>query len=86
MNTINTSNSQINISIPRKISVISLTNKYLDTKFDVVKAADNCRYADGNDTRLFILGPIALFSNYKLTTCRGKYLDVINCAHIVSLM
>ena len=32
------------------------------------------------------LGPIALFSNYKLTTSSGKQLGEISHAHIVSLM
>ena len=32
------------------------------------------------------LGPIALFSNYKLTASPGKYVEDISHAHIVSLM
>ena len=32
------------------------------------------------------LGPIALFSNYKVTTSSGKHLENIDHAHIVSLM
>ena len=32
------------------------------------------------------MGPIALFSNYKLTTSSGKHLEEISHAHIVSLM
>ena len=32
------------------------------------------------------LGPIALISNYKLTTSSGKHLEEICYAHIVSLM
>ena len=35
--TINTPNSQIYINIPRKDSVISLLNSYLDLNFEVVK-------------------------------------------------
>ena len=41
---------------------------------------------DGNDIRLVNLGPIALFSNYKLTTSSGKHLENIDHALIVSLM
>ena len=84
--TINTPNSQIYINIPRENSVISLLNSYLDLNFEVVKRADNSRYGNGNDIRLVILGPVALFSNFKLTTISGKHLEDISHAHIVSLM
>ena len=86
ISTINTANSQIYINIPREDSVISLLNSYLDLNFDVLHAATNNRYADNNDIRLVNLGPVALFSNYKLTTSSGKHLEDINHAHIVSLM
>ena len=84
--TINTPNSQIYINIPREDSVISLLNSYLDLNFEVVKRADNSRYGDGNDIRLVNLGPIALFSNFKLATSSGKHLEDISHAHLVSLM
>ena len=32
------------------------------------------------------MGPVALFNNFKLTTSSGKHLEVINHAHLVSLM
>ena len=86
ISTINTSNSQIYINIPREDSVISLLNSYLELDFDVLHAGTNNRYVDGNDIRLVNLGPIALFSNYKLTTSSGKHLENIDHAHIVSLM
>ena len=63
-----------------------MINSYLDLNFDVLHAATNNRYADNNDIRLDNLGPIALFSIYKLTTSSGKHLEDINHAHIVSLM
>ena len=84
--TINTPNSQIYINIPREDSIISLLNSYLDLNFEVIKKADNSRYANGNDVRLVNLGPIALFNNFKLTTSSGKHLEDVNHAHIVSLM
>ena len=84
--TINTPNSQIYINIPREDSVISLLNSYLDLGFEVIKKDDNSRYANGNDIRLVNLGPIALFSNLKLTTSSGKHLEDIIHAHLVSLM
>ena len=86
ISTINTPNSQIYINIPREDSVISLLNSYIEINFDVLKAATSNRYADADEIRLINLGPIALFSNYKLTTSSGKHLENIDHAHIVSLM
>ena len=73
ISTINTANSQIYINIPREDSVISLLNSYIELNFDVLRADNNNRYVDANDIRLVNLGPIALFSNYKLTTSSGKH-------------
>ena len=50
------------------------------------KKADDSRYGNWNDKRLVNLGPIALFSNFKLTTSSGKHLEDISHAHVVSLM
>ena len=86
LSTINTPNSQVYINIPKEDSVIPLLNSYLELKFDVLHAATNNRYVDGNDIRLVNLGPIELFSNYKLTTSSGKYLENFDDVHIVSLM
>ena len=86
ISTINTPNSQIYINIPREDSIISLLNSYIELNFDILKATTNNRYADTDDMRLINLGPIALFSNYKLTTSSGKHLENIDHAHIVSLM
>ena len=86
ISTINTPNSQIYINIPREDCVISLLNSYIELNFDVLKAATSNRYADADDIRLINSGPIALFSNYKLTTSSGKNLENIDHAHIVSLM
>ena len=86
VSTINTANSQVYINIPREDSVISLLNSYLELNFGVLQAVTNNRYVDGNNIRLVNLGPIALFSNYKLTTSSGKHLQNIDHAHIVSLM
>ena len=86
ISTINSTNSQVYINIPREDSVISLLNSYLELKFDVLRADNSNRYVDGNDIRPVNLGPIALFSNYKLSTSSGKHLEKIDHAHIVSLM
>ena len=63
-----------------------MLNSYLELIFNVLHAANNNRYADGNDIRLVNLGPIALFSNYKLTKSSGQHLENIDHTHIVSLM
>ena len=82
----NTPNSQIQINIPTEGSVISLLNGYLDLNLEVIKKADNSSYANGNDIRLINLGPILLFSIFKLTSSSGKHLEDISHAHNVSLM
>ena len=79
--TINTPNSQIYINIPRGDSVISLINIYLDLNFEVIKKADKSRYGNGIDIKLANLGPVALFSKFKLTTSSGKHLQDISHAH-----
>ena len=84
--TINTPNSQIYINIPREDSGISLLNSYLDLSLEVIKKDDNSSYANDNDIKLVNLGPIALFSNFKLTTSSGKHLEDISHSHIVSLI
>ena len=73
ISTINTLNSQVYTNIPREDSAISLLTFYLELSFDVLHAATNNRYVDGNDIRLVNLGPIALFSKCKLTSS-GKQL------------
>ena len=83
ISTINTPNSQVYINIPREDSVISFLNSYLELNFNVLHAATNNRYVGGNDIKLVILCPIALFSYYKLTTSSRKQLENIDHAHIV---
>ena len=51
-----------------------------------MKKADDSIYGNGKDIRLNNLGPIALFSNFKLSTSSGKHLEDVSHAHIVSLM
>ena len=81
-----TANSQIYINIPSGGSVNSFLGSRLRTNFDVLHAATNNRYADGDNLRLINLGPIAFSNNYKLTTSSGKILEDISHAHIVSLV
>ena len=63
-----------------------MLKSYLDSKFDVLDAASDNRYADGNNKRLANSRQSALFSSYKLTTSSRKLLEDIGHAHTVSLM
>ena len=83
ISTENTPNSQIYMNIPREDNVISLSKSYLDLNFEVIKSADNSRYANGNDIRLINLGQIDWFNNFNLTTSSGKHIEDISHAHIV---
>ena len=73
MSTIKTAHSQIYINIPIEDSVISLLKSYLELNFVVLHSVTKNRYGDGNNKKLVILGPIALFNNYKLTTSSGEH-------------
>ena len=64
----NTPNSQILNNIPTEGFVVSLLNSCLDLNFEVIKKADDSMYGNGDEIRLVNLGPIALFSNFKLST------------------
>ena len=86
ISTINTTNSRIYINIPREGSLVSLLKSYHDLNFDELHAATNNRYVDADDIWLINLAIIALFDNFKLTTCSGKHLENIDHAHIVSLV
>ena len=63
-----------------------MLNSYIYLNFDVVHGVNNDRYVDNNEIRLVILGLVALFSNYMLTTSSGKHLKEVSHAHIVNLM
>ena len=74
------------IKIPKEDSVVSLLKSYLDINFEVIKKADDSIFVNGNDKKLGNLGPIALLTNFKITTFSGKHLEDICQAHIVSSM
>ena len=61
-------------------------NSYIDLNIEVFKKAENARFGNRNDIRLVDLGPIALFSFFKLTISSGKHLEDISHAHINFLM
>ena len=60
-----------------------MISSYLDINFEVVKAAENSRYANDNDIRLSNSGPIASLRNYISTTSSGKHLGDTDHAHVV---
>ena len=74
------------MNIPRENSVFSLVNSYLELTSDILHTLTNNRYADKNDIILVNLGPIGLFSKYKLTISSGKNLENIEHGHIACLM
>ena len=71
------------MKIPREGSAISLLNCYLDINFALLKKTDSSTYVNGKDIRLIDLGPVALFSKFKLTTSSATQLEDINHVIIV---
>ena len=86
ISTKNTPNSLNYINFPRGDSVTSLLGSLLRLNFDVLVAATNIRYIDGDDIRLVNEGPTALFNNYTLQSSSGKHIEEINHAHIVCFL
>ena len=83
--TINNNNSNISIIFPREDAYICLQNSYISLEFEVLKN-DDTRYADGDQISLVNFGPVALFSEAKLTTSSGKHLEKLDNLHPISLM
>ena len=71
--------------MPRGDPYICLQNSYISLDFEVVKN-DDTRYADGDKIELVNFGPVALFSEAKLTTSWGKHLEKIENLHFISIM
>ena len=83
--TVNNANSNISISLPREDAYTCIQNSYISLDFEVLKN-DNTRYANGDEISLVNFGPVALFSEAKLTTCSGKHLGKLDNLHPISLM
>ena len=83
--TINNNNSNISIIFLREDAYICLQNSYISLEFEVLKN-DDTRYADGDQISLVNFGPVALFSEAKLTTSSGKHLEKVDNLHPISLM
>ena len=82
---INNANSNITISLPREDAYICLQLCYISLEFQVIKN-DNTRYADGDEISLVNFGPVALFSEAKLTTTSGKHLENFDNLQPICLM
>ena len=83
--TINNANSNVSISLPREDAYICLQNSFISLEFEVLKNNDS-RYTNGDEISLVNFGPIALFSEAKLTTSSGKHLEKVDNLHLISLM
>ena len=84
--TVNKNNySNLSISLPREDAYICLQHSFLSVEFEVLKN-DDTRYADGDQISLINFGPVALFSDAKLTTSSSKYLEKSDNWHPISLM
>ena len=83
--TINNINLNISISLPREDAYICLQHSFICVEFEVLKN-DDTRYADGDQISLVNFGPVALFSEAKLTTSSGKHLEKVDNLHPISLM
>ena len=79
-------NTQIYINIPREASAISFLSSYLDSNFEDIQKANDSRYEKDYDIKSVNFGPIASFSNFKLTSSGGKHFEIFGHAHIVFLM
>ena len=83
--TVNNANFNISISLPREDAYICLQNSYISLEFEVLKN-DNTRYNNGDEISMVNIGPVALFSEAKLTTSSGKHLEKVDNLHPICLM
>ena len=83
--TVNNTNSNVSISLPREDAYICLQRSFISLEFEVLKNNDT-RYTNGDEIGLVNFGPISLFSEDKLTTSSGKHLEKIDNLHPICLM
>ena len=86
LSTVDNDNSTISISSPREDAYICLQNSYMTVDCEVLKHADDTRYVNTDAIGLVNFGPVALFSEAKLTTTSGKHLEKVDNLHVISLM
>ena len=58
--TVNNTNSNVSISLPREDTYICLQNSFISLEFEVLKNNDS-RYTNGDEISLVNFGPISLF-------------------------
>ena len=61
-----------------------MQHSFISVEFEVFKN-DDTRYADGDQISLVNFGPVALFSEAKLTTSSCKHLEKVDNLHPISL-
>ena len=71
--------------MPREDAYIFLQTSYISVQFEVLKN-ENTRYAIGDEKSLVNFGPVALFSEAKLTTSSGNHLEKVYNLHPICLM
>ena len=64
-----------------------MKDSYPELDFNTThRAGAHARYPDGDHIRLVNLGPVAVFSKYRLTSSSGKELNELDNAHVICLM
>ena len=62
-----------------------MQHSFISVELEVLKN-DDTRYADGDQISLVIFGPVASFSEAKLTTSSGKHLEKVDNLHPLHLL
>ena len=83
--TINNNNSNISISLPREDAYLCLQHSFISVEFEVLKN-DSTSYANGDEISSVNFGPVASFSEAKLSTSRGKYLEKVDNLYPICLL
>ena len=65
---------------------LPLKDSYLEKEIDALRGNQNERFLAADKKRLANLGPIILFSDYKLSSSSGKEIEQIDQAHIACLL
>ena len=71
--------------MPKEDAYICLQHSFISVEFEVLKN-DDTRYAGGEERSLVNFGPVALFSEAKLTTSSGKHLEKVDNLHPICLL
>ena len=81
--TINNANSNISVNLPKEDAYICLQHSFISVEFEVFKK-DDTKFNDSDEIILVNFGPVALFSEAKLTTSSGKHLKKLTiCTQFV---